>query len=218
MGFGFKKSIKIAPGIKLNIGKKSAGISIGGKAGGVSINSKTGTTVRTSIPGTGISYSTKVGGSKQNTSAEKKSTVSKKSSSDKVLYQQMAQNDLRILKESAVIVQETLKPDVFFSRMDLLLETSEHLASLEPYISVSGGSPTEAFSETKRQYQQKVKEFILRYYSDAYDKAKALKTRSGKENRMKKTYDALMQYETQMSEDNAALAETMYTEFMSNLK
>lgn len=56
MGFRFRKSIKILPGIKLNIGKKSTGISIGNKLGGISINSKTGVTTRTSIPGTGISF------------------------------------------------------------------------------------------------------------------------------------------------------------------
>ena len=31
MGFRFRKSIKIAPGVRLNIGKKSASISVGGR-------------------------------------------------------------------------------------------------------------------------------------------------------------------------------------------
>ncbi len=63
MGFRFRKSVKIAPGVKLNFGKKSAGMSIGGKYGGVSFNSKTGARVRASAPGTGLSYSTKISGS-----------------------------------------------------------------------------------------------------------------------------------------------------------
>ena len=33
MGLSFRKSVKIAPGVKLNLGKKSAGISVGGKYG-----------------------------------------------------------------------------------------------------------------------------------------------------------------------------------------
>ncbi len=65
MVFKFRKSLKIAPGVKLNLGKKSAGISIGGKYGGMSFNSKTGTSARASIPDTGISYSTKIGKSKK---------------------------------------------------------------------------------------------------------------------------------------------------------
>lgn len=67
MGWRYRKSIKIAPGVKLNFGKKSMGVSIGGKYGGVSINSKRGVTTRTSIPGTGLSYTRKVGGKKNRT-------------------------------------------------------------------------------------------------------------------------------------------------------
>lgn len=63
MGFRFRKSVKIAPGVKVNLGKKSAGISIGSKYGGVSVNSKSGTRAHISAPGTGLSYSTKLGNS-----------------------------------------------------------------------------------------------------------------------------------------------------------
>lgn len=65
MGFRFRKSIKVAPGVRANIGKKSAGVSIGGKGGGVSINSKTGATTHVSAPGTGISYTTKISSNPQ---------------------------------------------------------------------------------------------------------------------------------------------------------
>lgn len=61
MGLRFRKSIKIAPGVKVNLGKKSAGISVGNKYGGVSVNSKTGARARVSAPGTGLSYSKKIG-------------------------------------------------------------------------------------------------------------------------------------------------------------
>lgn len=68
MGFRFRKSFKIAPGVKFNLGKKSAGISLGGKYGGMSFNTKSGARARVSAPGTGLSYSTKVGGSKKQSS------------------------------------------------------------------------------------------------------------------------------------------------------
>ena len=70
MGVRFRKSIKIAPGVKLNVGKKSTGISIGGKYGGVSLNSKTGTRARVSAPGTGLSYSTKISKNTRPTNSE----------------------------------------------------------------------------------------------------------------------------------------------------
>jgi hypothetical protein len=64
MGLRFRKSIKLAPCVKLNLGKKSAGISVGGKYGGVSYNTRTGTRARVSAPGTGLSYSTKIDSNK----------------------------------------------------------------------------------------------------------------------------------------------------------
>lgn len=63
MGFRFRKSIKIAPGVKVNLGKKSVGMSIGNKYAGVSVNSRTGARARVSAPGTGLSYSTMIGSS-----------------------------------------------------------------------------------------------------------------------------------------------------------
>ena len=62
MPLRFRKSIKLAPGLRLNIGKKSVGFSAGNKYGGVSWNSRTGSRTRVSAPGTGLSYVTSGGG------------------------------------------------------------------------------------------------------------------------------------------------------------
>ena len=57
MGFKFRKQIKIAPGVKLNINKNSASVSVGAK-GLTQTYSTTGKkTTTVGIPGTGISYS-----------------------------------------------------------------------------------------------------------------------------------------------------------------
>jgi hypothetical protein len=57
MGFRFRKRIKIAPGISLNLSKSGISTSLGGKGFTVNIGrGKTRTTV--GLPGTGISYST----------------------------------------------------------------------------------------------------------------------------------------------------------------
>lgn len=69
MGLRFRKSIKIAPGVKLNIGSKSVGVSLGGKFAGISVNSRTGAQVRASAPGTGLSYTRKIGGRKKKNAA-----------------------------------------------------------------------------------------------------------------------------------------------------
>lgn len=58
MGFRFRKSFKIAPGVKLNVGKKSVGVSVGGKGFRTSINSSGRKTTTVGMPGTGLSYTT----------------------------------------------------------------------------------------------------------------------------------------------------------------
>lgn len=72
MGFRFKKSIKIAPGVKLNLNKKSTGITIGGKGVHYTFNSKGKRTASIGIPGTGLSYSSSNGdkSSKKNRNRE----------------------------------------------------------------------------------------------------------------------------------------------------
>ena len=57
MGWRFRKSKKIMPGVRLNIGKNSIGFSFGGKGFRYSINSKGRRTVSAGVPGTGLSYS-----------------------------------------------------------------------------------------------------------------------------------------------------------------
>ena len=59
MGFRFRKTIKLLPGIRLNISKSGISASIG--IPGVTANiSKHGTRGTIGIPGTGISYSEKL--------------------------------------------------------------------------------------------------------------------------------------------------------------
>lgn len=63
MAFRIRKSIKIAPGIRLNVSKSGLSTSIGGK--GTTVNlSKRGTKVTSSLPGTGLS-TTQVFGKKK---------------------------------------------------------------------------------------------------------------------------------------------------------
>lgn len=57
MGFNFRKSLKIAPGVRLNITKKGvSSVSLGGKGARVNLGKK-GTRTSVGMPGTGLSYS-----------------------------------------------------------------------------------------------------------------------------------------------------------------
>lgn len=55
MGFRFRRSIKIAPGVRWNFGKKSTSLTIGPRGAKMTIGTK-GTRVTTGIPGTALSY------------------------------------------------------------------------------------------------------------------------------------------------------------------
>lgn len=59
MAFRFRKSIKIAPGVRLNLGKRSASVSVGGKGLRYTAGTK-GDHITAGIPGSGLSYTKKV--------------------------------------------------------------------------------------------------------------------------------------------------------------
>lgn len=70
MGLRFRKSFKVAPGVRINVGKKSTGISFGGKGMRYSINSSGRRTTSIGIPGSGLSYvTTKTSGKSYKTKA-----------------------------------------------------------------------------------------------------------------------------------------------------
>lgn len=56
MGWRFRRSIKIIPGVRINFGKKGTSVSVGGKGATVNFSSK-GTRYTVGLPGTGLSYS-----------------------------------------------------------------------------------------------------------------------------------------------------------------
>ena len=65
MGLRFRKSFKLAPGVRLNFGKKSFGVSVGGKGMRHTIISTGKHTSTIGIPGSGLSYSYTHGASKK---------------------------------------------------------------------------------------------------------------------------------------------------------
>jgi len=79
MGFRFRKSVSILPGVKLNLSKGGVSLTLGGK--GVSLNvGKNGARGTVGVPGTGMSYSTKLDGNLLDnlTGSGKKKTTKRK--------------------------------------------------------------------------------------------------------------------------------------------
>ncbi len=77
--FRFRKSIKILPGVRLNINKSSLSLSLGKKGMHYTISSNGTSTKSVGIPGTGLSYvdRDKIGGSGKKASSKPKADTSK---------------------------------------------------------------------------------------------------------------------------------------------
>ncbi len=78
MGLRFRKSFKVAPGVKVNLNKKSTSITFGGKGVHKTYSSSGKKTTSVGIPGTGAYYTTSSGGG----SGSKKPSSHKKISTD----------------------------------------------------------------------------------------------------------------------------------------
>lgn len=57
MGFRFRKYIRLAPGLKINISKSGASATLGGKGAAVNVG-KGGVRATVGLPGSGMSYTT----------------------------------------------------------------------------------------------------------------------------------------------------------------
>lgn len=55
MGFRFRRSIRILPGLRVNLGKRGASLSVGVRGAHVTVG-PTGTRTTVGLPGTGLSY------------------------------------------------------------------------------------------------------------------------------------------------------------------
>ena len=58
MGWRFRRSVKILPGVRLNVSKRGAGVSVGPRGAKLSVNTRGQVRRTVGIPGTGLSYTT----------------------------------------------------------------------------------------------------------------------------------------------------------------
>jgi hypothetical protein len=102
MGFRFRKSIKIAPGVKINLNKKSVGLTVGGKGAKYTINSSGRRTATVGLPGTGLSYSAVSNNSskKHNNSSKKRySSPTPKTHISQAEHERVMADNLRMREE-----------------------------------------------------------------------------------------------------------------------
>lgn len=119
-----------------------------------------------------------------------------------------AQRELQIINESADLVNHTVNPDVFFSRLELIKERLNYLIALQPYIKFKGKTPSHELSKIKNMEQEQIKLFLTRYFENTIEKANDMKTEKGKKNKYKKFYDSLQKYYSYMNQENTAFIES----------
>ncbi len=89
MGLRFRKSFKVAPGVKVNLNKKSTSVTFGGKGVHHTVSSSGKKTTTVGISGTGISYS-ETSGTTKNSKSTKQTEQPKSAKSKKKLFEKDA--------------------------------------------------------------------------------------------------------------------------------
>lgn len=97
-----------------------------------------------------------------------------------------AENDVRIMNDCVKLVNTTNNPEVFFSRLNMLLDVLLHLQKYEKYRILKGTPPSVQYRNTLAQIEETVDSFVCRAYYHEFEKAKSLKTEKARSNRMRK--------------------------------
>ena len=107
MGLNFRKSIKIAKGVSLNVGTGGVSVSVRGKTKGIGYSLNSSGRASVSLPGTGLSYSTNV-----KTAAKKLTGKGRTYQSDAYKKQQALEKEkAKLEKEKAAAAKAQQKQD-----------------------------------------------------------------------------------------------------------
>jgi len=77
MGFRMRRSLKIAPGVRLNVSTRGVGVSAGVRGARYSVHSSGRRTTSLSIPGTGIGWSSSTGGGRRTSAGAARTSASR---------------------------------------------------------------------------------------------------------------------------------------------
>ena len=114
--------------------------------------------------------------------------------------------DLKIIRESVALVNETTNPEVFFKRYDIILEMLKTTAGLE-FTGVYDNSPelpSEAFERIDAFYPTATNAFIDRAFEAAQKHADSLKTEKGKKTALQRFFDNMDKYTSYMDDESVA--------------
>ncbi|SFE90725.1 Protein of unknown function [Bacillus sp. OV194] len=169
MGFGFRKSFKIAPGVRLNVSKSGIGASVGGRGLRYSVNSR-GSRVTASIPGTGLSYS-------------KYSSSGKRHRSTAYQYQRELERQQKEREKLQQLEQNKLEVQLFENRLEMI--KSIHHESDDPVHWENVADTPAPFQSGEKGPKEKEAVQTLDNYSPGFF-AKLFKQDEKKKNQLEK--------------------------------
>ncbi len=180
MGLNFRKSIKVLPGVKLNLSKSGGSVSVGPKGLKLNVNSKGKARVTAGIPGTGVYYTKslgKVGGSKAKSDEYKKreTVKSKKAALEQDKKNVEAQEAQRRENELAVEEYEAQIACIrnVHKEADEAVDWQAIYDAPQPYPGSSRASEMQANSDwaSDREFAERILNGEIDAYLDAIESA-----------------------------------------------
>lgn len=130
------------------------------------------------------------------------------------MAQETISNNMRIIKESQNIVENTKDIDTFFTRINLILYKYEEICLFEPYIDFEGHSPSEAYEQEISECENETKHFIYQYIAYMLESAQNLKTERGRFSRYQKAYESFRSHYDTISHENQVRIETEFQKIL----
>ena len=115
--------------------------------------------------------------------------------------------DDHVISDCLELTKKTLKPDVFFMRYDLLVQTLTEVTLYHKLFHVPRQNPEEDLRRVIDTRDARTCDFIQRSHSDMAQKAAALKTEKARISRYEKYYQAMEPFQDQFLEQARALFE-----------
>lgn len=115
--------------------------------------------------------------------------------------------DDRVISDCLELTRKTLKPDVFFMRYDLLVQTLMEVTLYHKLFRVPRQDPEADLRRAIDERDTRTCDFVRRSHSDMAQKAAALKTEKARIGRYEKYYQAMETFQEQFPEQARALFE-----------
>jgi hypothetical protein len=167
MGLRFRKSFKIAPGVRLNVSNKSTGLSFGGKGLRYSINSSGRRTTSVGIPRMGLSYvSTNSSGKSYKTKAYQthRQLEAQQKQLRKEQERELAQYEVDLFENQCELVKSIHK------ECDDYVDWNHILNSSPPFQKGEAGPKEKEAIRNYENYKPKFFEWLLKKEEKAYNR------------------------------------------------